>query len=132
VRPGLPSPQDAFGHAIVDWLAGVREPELVERDDGFIETGAGWEVYLAPFEDWHDVERRAIRLVRGRVVDVGCGAGRVSLHLQEQGHDVSGLDVSPLAVRACRERGLLDASLGSLEDLDAFVARVLEDLAERT
>jgi SAM-dependent methyltransferase len=58
---------------------------------------------------WPKVERRAIRLARGRVLDVGCGAGRVALHLQERGHDVVGIDLSPLAVEVCRRRGVKDA-----------------------
>ena len=115
---GLPSRLDAFGHAISDWLAGVHEPDLVERDDGFIETGAGPDVYLAPFDAWLDAERQAMRFVRGRVVDVGCGAGRMSLFLQESGHDVFGLDISPLAIRASRERGLQRTAVGSIEEVD--------------
>jgi SAM-dependent methyltransferase len=97
---------DAFGRALVDWAAGGTEPEIIERDDGMLDPGAGHEVYLAPFSEWEPVERRALRLARGRVVDVGCGAGRVALHLQHRGVDVVGLDSSPLATRAAGMRGV--------------------------
>jgi SAM-dependent methyltransferase len=43
------------------------------------------------------------------VLDVGCGAGRVALHLQERGHEVVGIDLSPLAVEVSRRRGVRDA-----------------------
>lgn len=56
-----------------------------------------------------------MRFVRGRVLDLGCGAGRVGLHLQSRGHEVVGIDVSPLAVEVARRRGLADARLGTLE-----------------
>ena len=56
-----------------------------------------------------------MRFVRGRVLDVGCGAGRVAVHLQERGLDVVGIDVSPLAVEVARRRGLADARLGTLD-----------------
>jgi SAM-dependent methyltransferase len=96
---------DAFGRALLDWVHGETDPEILERDDGFIEIGAGPEVYLASFEDWPAPERQAMRYVNGRVVDIGCGAARVSLHLQRQGFDVTGIDSSLLAVRASRARG---------------------------
>jgi SAM-dependent methyltransferase len=56
-----------------------------------------------------------MRFVRGRVLDLGCGAGRVGLHLQSRGHEVVGIDVSPLAVEIARKRGLADARLGTLD-----------------
>jgi SAM-dependent methyltransferase len=43
------------------------------------------------------------------VLDVGCGAGRVALELQERGHDVVGIDLSPRAVEVSRRRGVRDA-----------------------
>jgi SAM-dependent methyltransferase len=117
-RGALDDREDAFGHAIIDWLDGGTEPDIVERDDGFIETGAGPEVYLAPYEEWPRAERQAMRSVRGDVVDVGCGAGRVAVFLQQRGHSTTGIDVSPLAIRACRARDLERAELISMDDLD--------------
>jgi SAM-dependent methyltransferase len=61
-----------------------------------------------PFRRWPKAERKAIRLARGRVLDVGCGAGRVALELQERGHEVVGIDLSPLAVEVARRRGARD------------------------
>lgn len=114
---------DAFGRAVLDWVNGGTEPEIFERDDGYVETGAGPEIYLAHFEDWRPQERRAMRYVGGRVVDVGCGAGRVGLHLQDRGFDVRSIDVSPLALRACRARGLRRVSMMSLDELTERVHR---------
>jgi SAM-dependent methyltransferase len=70
---------------------------------------------------WHDVECAAYDAdlglweelaaeADGPVLDVGCGTGRVALHLAARGHDVTGLDSEPefvqaLAARA-RERDL--------------------------
>ncbi len=86
--------------------------EVVERDDGCVFTGDA-RFYLAPFRKWWPQERRAMRFVRGRVLDLGCGAGRVSLHLQNRGLEVVGVDVSPLAVKLARERGAADARVGT-------------------
>jgi SAM-dependent methyltransferase len=101
-------------------LDGQSVPEIVERDDGLIEPGGySAEMYLAPFRRWPAPQRRAMRFVRGRVLDVGCGAGRVCLHLQARGLEVVGIDVSPGAVEVCRRRGVLDARLCPIEDVDA-------------
>ena len=59
-----------------------------------------------------------MRFVRGRVLDVGCGAGRVCLHLQQRGLEVVGIDSSSGAVEACRKRGVTDVRLVALQELD--------------
>lgn len=108
---------DMFGRAVMDWVRGGTEPEILERDDGFTDLGGGHEFYLAQFKQWPAAERQAMRFVRGRVGDVGCGAGRVALHLQERGFDVVGLDESPLVIRAARLHGIQQArcmSIGAL------------------
>jgi SAM-dependent methyltransferase len=111
--------EDAFGRLLVAFLEGdPRATEIVERDDGFIQAGLGPAVYFEPFRRWPAHQRRAMRLVRGRVLDVGAGAGRVALHLQERGHDVVAIDISPLAVNVCRQRGVRDARVLPFERVD--------------
>jgi SAM-dependent methyltransferase len=108
---------DVFGHALLDWVNGGTTPETVERDDGFFDVGAGPEVYLGDIRGWPTAERQSIRLARGRVLDVGCGAGRVALHLQRRSIDVVGLDSSPLALEAATMRGVKEVWHQSLERL---------------
>ena len=114
LRTILTPREDAFGHLLGDLLDGRQAIEIVERDDGCIFTSDP-SFYLAPFRCWWLQERRAMRLVRGRVLDLGCGAGRVGLHLQSRGHEVVGIDVSPLAVEIAQRRGLVDVRLGTLD-----------------
>ncbi|MAF10834.1 methyltransferase type 11 [Candidatus Poribacteria bacterium] len=110
----MPRPSDAFGHMVRDHFRSGDAVEVIERDDGYIDTTAGAEAYFAPHDVWPPTKQAAIALVRGRVLDVGCGAGRVCLHLQERGLDVVGIDISPLAVETCRERGVRDACVLSI------------------
>ena len=110
---------DAFGRALADWARGGTDPEILERDDGHTEVGAGHELYVAGPECWPGAERRSLRYARGRVIDLGCGAGRVALHLQRRGLDVVAADASPLAVRTTRARGVREVrrlSAGGLTD----------------
>jgi SAM-dependent methyltransferase len=93
---------------MLDHLHGLEAWEIVEREDGFFSIGAGPELYFASHGEWRQVEREAISRARGRVLDVGCGAGRMMLHLREQGVPVTGIDISPAAIEACRRQGLED------------------------
>ena len=98
--------QDGFGRAIYDWHMGTKGVEIAERDDGWITPSGGPGGYFTEYAEWRPVEREAVDLAAGRVLDVGCGAGRVALYLQSKGLDVTGIDVSPLALKVCRLRGL--------------------------
>ena len=100
--------QDAFGRALADFAAGDARCSMIERDDGYIEEDH-LERYFGTFPSWPALQRKAIARAKGRVLDVGCGAGQHSLYLQGKGHRVVGIDQSPLAVRVCRQRGLRDA-----------------------
>lgn len=114
---------DAYGHEVWDWLNGVRGAEVIERDDGYIDVSGGPAAYFAPFRKWPATDRRAMRYVRGRVLDVGSGAGRWALHLQERGHDVCCIDTSPLALRTCRARGVGRTRLCSVTQVSAKLGR---------
>lgn len=101
--------QDAFGHEIHDYFTGKGGFEIIERDDGFFSLSSGPKFYFLEYEEWPECEQEAIKLAKGRVLDVGCGAGRHALYLQKQGFDVLGVDISPLAIKVCRARGLQNA-----------------------
>jgi SAM-dependent methyltransferase len=108
---------DAFGRLLLDHLEGRPGIEVVERDDGFV-SAHPVDGYFAPVRSWAGPERRALRFARGRVLDVGCGAGRAALELQRRGREVVAIDVSPLAVEVSRRRGVEDVRLLGLSDLD--------------
>jgi len=104
--------QDAYGHEVYDYHYKRRDAyEIVERDDGFFDVSGGPKAYLSEYEEWPSHEKEAMNYVTGKVLDIGCGAGRHSLYLQERGHDVLGVDISPLAVEVCKLRGLKNAKV---------------------
>jgi SAM-dependent methyltransferase len=117
-----PAVGDAFGEMIRDAyavrtgigprpMAGGRLPrpviEVVERDDGLI-NGAPADHYLDEPDEWQPYDHRALRLVRGAVLDIGAGAGRIAVELQRRGMAVTGLDTSAGAIEVARKRGLRD------------------------
>ena len=109
--------EDAYGQEIWTYYNGKEVPEIVENYDGYISVSLfGPKGYFSDYEDWAPYTKRALEFVKGRVLDVGCGAGRCSLYLQRKGFDVIGIDNSPLAIRVCKLRGLKKAKLVAIED----------------
>ena len=112
--------EDAFGHLLTDhFVSGHSTLEVVKRDDGYIDVGFGSEIYFSTYRDWPKHLREAIDSARGRVLDVGCGAGRHALYLQKRGRDVLGIDTSPLSVKLCRRRGVRSARVASATRIPA-------------
>jgi SAM-dependent methyltransferase len=110
--------EDAFGQEMWACYNGEGTYEIGERDDGYIDIGPDTKVYFSRYEEWSLHEKKAMEFVKGRVFDIGCGSGRHSLYLQDKGFDVLGIDVSPLAIRVCKLRGLKKAEVMSIEEVD--------------
>lgn len=63
----------------------------------------GPRLYFAPYSEWYKIEKEALKFANGRVLDVGCDAGRVEIYLQnEKKLDVLGIDDSSLAIRVSK------------------------------
>lgn len=111
--------EDAYGRQLLDeYHSRKKTAETIERDDGLTDFGSDAGMYFTGYKDWSAVEQKAISFVKGRVLDVGCGAGRHSLYLQENGFDVTGIDNSPGAIEVCKLRGLKKAEVLPIENAD--------------
>ncbi|MGB3716328.1 MAG: class I SAM-dependent methyltransferase [Candidatus Promineifilaceae bacterium] len=103
--------EDAFGHALHDYYQGKKAQIIIERDDGNLDVSGEPASYFRDFDEWDEYEQEAMNAVRGRILDLGSGAGRHSLYLQNRGHDVVALDNSPLAIEVVKRRGVRDTAL---------------------
>lgn len=108
----LMSSKDVFGKAIMDAFRGKNVSITVRRDDGHSDQENG-SYYFIDFDQFPAIEKETMQLVQGSILDVGCGAGRHALYLQEKGYNVVALDISPLAIRVARKRGVRDAVLAA-------------------
>jgi SAM-dependent methyltransferase len=72
--------------------------------------------FFEPAESWTEWERSNLDTVGGPVLDLGAGAGRVSLYLQGRGLEVTAVDNSPGAIEVCKQRGVADARLQDFGD----------------
>lgn len=113
---------DGYGEQLWSYFkTGEPKSEIVERDDGFLSHGRfGGELYFSEYRKWDQIDKAAMKHVKGRVLDIGCGAGRHSLYLQGKGFNVTGIDNSPLAIKVCRARGLKKARLMPIKEIDQF------------
>lgn len=112
--------KDLFGKAILDFQTN-NNPEDLITETSISEADEMSVAYL--FRDYNEMpkmEQKALQLAKGKVLDVGCGAGSHSLYLQnERNLDVTSIDISANAIEACKLRGLKKAFVHDVMKIDA-------------
>jgi SAM-dependent methyltransferase len=115
--------KDLFGKAILDFQTN-NSPENIITETTISEADEMEVVYLfRSFDEMPKLEQKALQFAKGKILDVGCGAGSHSLYLQEKGFDVAAIDISENAINACQLRGLQNAKVQNIIDLDADVTQ---------
>lgn len=111
--------KDLFGKAILDFQKN-NSPEDIITETNISEADEMDVAYLfRNYKEMPKLEQKALELCKGKILDVGCGAGSHSLYLQEKGFDVTSIDISENAVNACSLRGLKNLQVQNLLDLDS-------------
>lgn len=117
--PRRVGPAEPLAAALVDHHRTGRPRRVAAtRADGVrfeIET----EEYFTLDGELAELDALALDQARGRVLDVGAGAGRHALALEARGHEVVAIDVSPLCVALCRARGVRDARVFDVMRLES-------------
>lgn len=108
----MASPFDLFADALWQYHETGHANMRVERDDGCVDhEDVSW--YFTGPREFPSHEKAALRFARGRILDIGCGAGRHSLCLQRRGLRVTAIDTSPRIVELARARGVQDARVAN-------------------
>lgn len=111
--------KDLFGKAILDFQTNT-SPEAITTETNISEADEMDVAYLfRNYKEMPNTEKKALQLCKGKILDVGCGAGSHSLYLQEEGFDVTSIDISENAIKACSLRGLKNLKVQNLLDLDS-------------
>jgi len=63
------------------------------------------------FTEMPKLEQKALQLAKGKILDVGCGAGSHSLYLQDKQQDVLAIDISKGAIETCKLRGIKNTEI---------------------
>jgi SAM-dependent methyltransferase len=112
--------KDLFGKAILDYQLN-NAPEDLITETSISEADEMSVAYLfRTFKEMPKLEKKALQLCKGKILDIGCGAGSHALYLSsEKKLDVTAIDISANAIKACQLRGLQNAKVQNLLDIES-------------
>ena len=102
--------KDLMGRAIWDYFY-QENPEDLQTETSISELDDLPVSYLfRNYKEMNALEKKALDLSFGKVLDVGAGAGSHSLYLQNKRNlEVTALDISPKSIEICKARGVENA-----------------------
>lgn len=107
---------DPLGHALLDYHHGQTDAALTVFSDVAEEEPLPAAYFFRSFWEMPELERQALELCQGRVLDLGAGAGCHALELQNRGFEVKAIDASAGAVQVMQARGVRQVAHHSLLD----------------
>ena len=105
-----------MGAAILDYQTKGKAGKLSILSSMFEEDEMPVKHLFRNLENMPMLEQKALSLAKGKVLDVGAGAGCHALALQAQSIAVKAIDISPLSCEAMELRGVMDAECINLFD----------------
>ena len=112
--------KDLFGKAILDYQTNNSPEDLITETTISEEDEMSVAYLFRSYKEMPILEQKALQLARGKILDVGCGAGIHSLYLQnEKKLDIYSIDISKNAVAACKLRGLKNVQVQNILEIDS-------------
>lgn len=105
-----------MGAAIADYYNTGKAARIQVFSSQFDEDEIPVKQLFRSFKQMPLLERTALKLAQGKVLDVGAGSGCHALALQEIGKEVCAIDISPLSVETMKKQGVKDVRLLNLFD----------------
>lgn len=97
---------DPIGRAVYDYyFNSINKPIIVHSDD-FDDDTIDTAYLFRTYKQMPAIEKKAMALCRGTVLDVGACAGAHSVYLQEKGFDVTALETSTLCCEVLKKRNI--------------------------
>ncbi|WP_298473126.1 class I SAM-dependent methyltransferase [uncultured Maribacter sp.] len=100
---------DIYGEALLDYQKGNYTEDITTFLSLDEEDTLPLPYLFRDFKDMPPLEKQALKLSKGTILDIGCGAGSHSLELQKKGFSITSIDSSAGAIEACTLRGLKNA-----------------------
>lgn len=112
--------KDLFGRAILDYQTNNNPEDLLTETSISDEDEMPVAYLFRGFKEMPEIEKKALQLAKGKVLDVGCGAGSHSLYLQnDKGLEVISIDISEKAIKTCELRGLKNSKKMNVLDFES-------------
>jgi SAM-dependent methyltransferase len=109
---------DLYGIALRDYYNGNHSSSMIlHRDDGY-KAELPAKVFFAELPEFTRIEKLALDLCFGEVLDIGAGTGRHTLELQKRGKKCLALDISAEAVEIMRRKGVERAECTDIFDFN--------------
>ena len=108
--------KDPMGAAIADYQKRGKAAKLRVFSSFFDEDEIPVSQLFRSFEEMPPLEKTALQMATGKILDCGAGSGCHSLALQNMGKEVQAIDISPLSVETMQQRGVKQASQINLFD----------------
>ena len=110
---------DIFGKALEAYFQNQKNQVLTTWTNLTEEDDVPLSYFYRGFKQMPQLEKKALQLTWGKVLDVGCGSGSHSLYLQNHKKlDVTALDISEGAVRVAQQRGVRKTVCTSILDFE--------------
>ena len=102
----IPLFDDPIGRAVYDFhFKTINEPIIVHSDD-FDDDSIETSYLFRTYQQMPVLEKKAMSLCSGSILDVGACAGAHSVYLQERGFEVTSLETSELCCEVMKGRNL--------------------------
>ena len=98
--------KDLFGQALLDFQRGKFIEDIITSTNISDDDSLPITYLFRAFKEMPKLEQKALKLAKGKILDVGCGAGSHSLYFQEKGFQIKSIDISKGAIEVCKLRGL--------------------------
>ena len=113
---------DLFGQAILDYQTNNKPEPLLTATSISEEDEMDVAYLFRSYDLMPKMEQKSLQLAFGKVLDIGCGAGSHALSLQnDRNLDVTAIDISENAIKACALRGVRNTKVMDILDLKSEV-----------